>query len=240
MRLVYVCSPLRGDIEKNIQRAHEYCAYAADCGTIPLAPHTIFTHYLDDQRPEQRERGLNMGLELLKRCDEIWVMGSVFSAGMLGEIAFAKAEDIPTLYVPDSFVQCGNKIRQEDAVFTEADCIPGSNRADYESQILVLKPEAYGAGAEITADDSLWLADMGNGCRYGARGQMVMAESLLSGRRVHWERHDFYGIVEPDRLLDWMADKPVRNDRVREILDLAEQELTANPEQDRDGEDLEL
>ena len=43
MRLAYICSPLRGDIEKNIQKAHEYCAYAASCGVIPLAPHTIFT-----------------------------------------------------------------------------------------------------------------------------------------------------------------------------------------------------
>ena len=70
MRLAYICSPLRGDIEKNIQKAHEYCAYAASCGVIPLAPHTIFTRYLDDQQPEQREQGLTMGLELLKRCDE--------------------------------------------------------------------------------------------------------------------------------------------------------------------------
>ena len=43
MRLVYISSPLREDVEQNIQRARDYCAYAASCGVIPLAPHTIFT-----------------------------------------------------------------------------------------------------------------------------------------------------------------------------------------------------
>ena len=45
MRLVYICSPLRGDMEANKKRADEYCAYAASCGVVPLAPHTIFTRY---------------------------------------------------------------------------------------------------------------------------------------------------------------------------------------------------
>lgn len=52
MRLVYISSPMRGDVERNIQRARDYCAYAASCGVIPLAPHTIFTQYLDDEQPE--------------------------------------------------------------------------------------------------------------------------------------------------------------------------------------------
>jgi hypothetical protein len=73
LKLVYICSPLRGAIEENIKKAHRYCEYAAGCDVIPLAPHTIFTAYLQDTIPEQRAQGLKMGLELLKRCDEIWV-----------------------------------------------------------------------------------------------------------------------------------------------------------------------
>ena len=30
-----------------------------------LAPHTIFTQYLDDEQPEQREQGLRMGRDLM-------------------------------------------------------------------------------------------------------------------------------------------------------------------------------
>lgn len=232
MRLVYICSPLRGEVDQNIKRAHEYCAYAADCGMIPLAPHTIFTHYLDDLRPEQRERGLIMGLELLKRCDEIWVMGSMVSEGMRGEIALAKEENIPLLYVPDEYVRVGNKIRQENTPFGHEDCIPGSEKTSYENQILVLKPEAFADRASVTADDSLWIAQGGFGRTYGARGQSVFAESLLSGERVRWERFHFHGVVDPLRLFQWTCDKPVQNERAEEIIRNMEADLTDACEED--------
>lgn len=225
MKLVYVCSPLRGDMEKNIEKAHGYCAYAADCGMIPLAPHTIFTKYLDDQRSEQRQQGLTMGLALLKRCDEIWVMGKEISQGMQGEIELAKAEHIPTMYVSDTLVESNYKIRQEQAPFSYDDCVPDSNKMNYENQIIVLKPEAFGQGADITSDDSLWIPYSGNGCTYGARGQAVFAESLFFGECVHWERADFCGVVEPTRLLEWMTDKPVYNERAAEIVRQVEQEV---------------
>ena len=101
MRLVYISSPLRGDVERNIQRARDYCAYAASCGVIPLAPHTIFTQYLDDEQPEQREQGLRMGGDLLTRCDELWVMGNTISSGMREEMELAKKLYMPIFYVSD-------------------------------------------------------------------------------------------------------------------------------------------
>lgn len=98
MRLVYISSPLRGDMEKNMEKAKDYCAYAASCGVIPLAPHTIFTQYLNDAVPEQREQGLRMGHELLERCDELWVMGDTISQGMKDEIGLATFLQLPILY----------------------------------------------------------------------------------------------------------------------------------------------
>ena len=173
-----------------------------------------------------------MGLELLKRCDEIWVMGFRFSEGMRGEMELAAAENIPILYIPESFVRCGYKIRQEDKAFSEADCIPGSNKMDYTNQILVLKPEAYGGNAEITADDSLWLAEHGNGCRYGARGLMVMAVKPAVRQTGPLGAAGLFRHRQPRRLLEWSADKPVCNDRAQEILDLAEQEFSVPEEED--------
>ena len=104
MRLVYISSPLRGDMEKNKEKAKDYCAYAASCGVIPLAPHTIFTQYLNDAVPEQREQGLRMGHELLERCDELWVMGDTISQGMKDEIGLATFLQLPILYVSDDMV----------------------------------------------------------------------------------------------------------------------------------------
>lgn len=101
MKLVYICSPLKGNISGNIAKAIGYCAYAAQQGVIPLAPHTIFTQYLDDNIPAQREQGLLMGMELLKRADEIWICGDVISAGMRNEILYARSHGIPDRYLPD-------------------------------------------------------------------------------------------------------------------------------------------
>ena len=101
MKVVYICSPLRGDIERNIQNAHDYCQMSAQMGVVPLAPHAIFTKYLDDREPEQREQGLAMGLELLLKADELWYFGEHISEGMAAEINLAKQNGIPVHQVID-------------------------------------------------------------------------------------------------------------------------------------------
>ncbi len=227
MRLVYISSPLRGDVERNIQKAKDYCAYAASCGVIPLAPHTIFTQYLDDAVPEQREQGLEMGRDLLWRCNELWIMGDRISSGMQEEIECAKKALIPILYVSEEKVREKIKIRQQDDILKESDCIIGSDQDDYMRKILVLKPDAY----DMTADDSLWYARDGFGCTYGARGQAVYAENLLNGRYVHWERRDFYGIVKPESLKKWLLDKPIRNEIAEELTKFVTSDLINNAKQ---------
>ena len=149
------------------------------CGILrgdPLAPHTIFTQYLDDEQPEQREQGLAMGRDLMWRCDDLWVVGNTISSGMREEIELAKKLYMPIFYVPEEQVQEKVKIRQQDRLLGVDDCIAGSDQSSYEGQILVLKPEAYGNSMDLTADDSLWYARDGFGCTYGARGQAVYAE----------------------------------------------------------------
>ena len=217
MKLVYICSPLRGAIEENIKKAHRYCEYAAGCGVIPLAPHTIFTAYLQDTIPEQRAQGLKMGLELLKRCDEIWVCGDEISQGMQGEIDLAAKLHIPTIYVLDHHFEEGLKIRQSSKALGMDDCITGSNRDDYENKILVLNPEALISNCR-TAENSLWVAYNGFGCTYGARGQAVYAKNLFDGREARWERTDFLGIVKPESLKKWLENTPVKNELAETLI----------------------
>ncbi|MEY8762497.1 MULTISPECIES: DUF7768 domain-containing protein [Clostridium] len=97
MKLVYICSPLRGDVEKNKERANNYCHFAVKEGVLPLAPHTIFTQLLDDDIEEERKKGMNLGLELLKHCDELWVFGNMISDGMKGEIKIAEKLEMPVI-----------------------------------------------------------------------------------------------------------------------------------------------
>lgn len=96
MKRVYVCSPLRGDIQGNMKKAASYCRFAVENGVFPIAPHIYCTQFLDDNIPQEREVGLKMGLELLEDCEELWYFGSP-SEGMKGEIAKAKSMEIPVI-----------------------------------------------------------------------------------------------------------------------------------------------
>lgn len=89
MKLVYICSPYAGDITRNTELARACCAAAVDKGVIPLAPHLLFPQFLDDSDPRQREMGLTMGLELLGKCDELWLCTPHLSSGMKREYDYA-------------------------------------------------------------------------------------------------------------------------------------------------------
>ena len=88
MKKVYICSPLRGDITGNIERAINYCKEAEEEDVLPIAPHIYFTRFMDDTIPEKRERAMKMGIELLDMCDELWIYGDTISEGMRAEIDY--------------------------------------------------------------------------------------------------------------------------------------------------------
>lgn len=94
-KLVYLASPYSGDVESNTAFAKAACHYAIRQGLTPLAPHLLYPQILDDRLPEERRLGTEMGIRLLKACDEIWVCGSRISKGMEKEILAAKQMGIP-------------------------------------------------------------------------------------------------------------------------------------------------
>ena len=109
MKKIYVCSPLSGDIERNIENAKSYCEYVVkECGAIPIAPHIYFTQFLNDNRPEERTFGIMAGLQLLSDCDELWYFGDYVSKGMVTEIIAAKEQKIPVRHVPDEEIRNSN------------------------------------------------------------------------------------------------------------------------------------
>ena len=96
MKKIFICSPYRGNVEENIRKAKEYSRSCCKQGMIPLTPHLYFTQFLDDENEEERELGIQMGLELLAECSEVWVFGNP-SSGMKKEISFAKKLGIPVI-----------------------------------------------------------------------------------------------------------------------------------------------
>lgn len=101
--IAYIASPYRGDVERNVERAKDYCRFALGADAIPLAPHLMYPQFLDDADREQRKLGLSCALALLARCDELWVMGGDISDGMLGEMEEAHKRGIPIRYFGDDY-----------------------------------------------------------------------------------------------------------------------------------------
>lgn len=105
-KLVYICSPLRGDIEGNIKKAQQHCreVLVRFPNVLPIAPHIYCTQFCDDTIPWEREEGMKMGLELLKGCAELWVFGiDNPSEGMRAEMDYAKKRGIKVRDAVDAF-----------------------------------------------------------------------------------------------------------------------------------------
>jgi len=96
--IVYICSPFSGDVDGNVAAAQRYSRFAVDKGYIPVAPHLLFSQFLDDNDPKERQLGLFFGNALMSKCAEVWVFGSTISAGMETEIKRAKWKDYRLRY----------------------------------------------------------------------------------------------------------------------------------------------
>lgn len=96
--IVYICSPYAGDVETNVQKARRYCRFAVDKGYIPIAPHLLFTQFLNDDNPKERQLGIFFGNVVMSKCSEVWVFGEHISNGMEAEIKRAKWKNYPLRY----------------------------------------------------------------------------------------------------------------------------------------------
>lgn len=88
--LVYICSPYAGDVEKNVEKAKQYCRFAIANYCIPIAPHLFFPAFLRDEVESERKIGMYCATCLLDKCSEVWIFGSELTDGMKQEIWRAK------------------------------------------------------------------------------------------------------------------------------------------------------
>lgn len=95
MKIIYIASPYAGDVKRNIEFAKEACQYVITTGNAFFCPHLLYPQILDDNDPEERKIGLNMGKQLLVKCDELWAFGDRISQGMFEEIEYARQNGIP-------------------------------------------------------------------------------------------------------------------------------------------------
>lgn len=98
MRLIYLAHPYGGD-EKNVEDAKQMVRRLVQKfpGTVFLSPLQATGFYYNDIPYIE---GMHHCLELLSRCDEIWLCkGWEDSKGCMMEYAFAKAKGIPIYQV---------------------------------------------------------------------------------------------------------------------------------------------
>ncbi|MCC8067574.1 MAG: hypothetical protein LIO94_10835 [Clostridiales bacterium] len=94
--LAYICAPYRptsddpdkaqAELKENIRRLGRACRTAAAFDRIPIAPALYFTRFLRDSVEQERNEGLELGLECIKYCKDLIVVGNRISEGMRAEI----------------------------------------------------------------------------------------------------------------------------------------------------------
>ncbi|MBN2795121.1 MAG: DUF4406 domain-containing protein [Clostridia bacterium] len=105
MKKIFVCSPYRGDVEKNTKRAAQVARILCECGYMPVVPHLYFPNYLREEDQHERIRGIELGIELMKECDKIWLLGPEITSGMEYELEAAKELKIPVVMYDEELRQ---------------------------------------------------------------------------------------------------------------------------------------
>ncbi len=101
MRIVILESPYAGDVEKNVEYARACVRDALLRGEAPMASHLLYTQpgILDDSVPEERQLGINAGLEWRKVAEASVVYTDLgISKGMEYGIAAAIEAGLPVEY----------------------------------------------------------------------------------------------------------------------------------------------
>jgi hypothetical protein len=99
MKLVIIESPYAGDIEENIKYARRCMLDSLLRGEAPFLSHLLYPQVLDDTIPEEREFGIDAGLEWGEKADFTVVYTDYgISKGMQIGIVDAKTVKRPIEY----------------------------------------------------------------------------------------------------------------------------------------------
>ena len=101
MRIAYIAHPISGDISGNLEKIRQIVREINlnEPDVVPFAPYWLDCHALDDNIPEERERGIKNGLRLFQAgiIDEVRLYGDRISNGMKAEIEMAESLGIPVV-----------------------------------------------------------------------------------------------------------------------------------------------
>lgn len=101
MNIAYIAHPIGGDVEGNLEKIRKIILEInlTEPDTVPFALYYTDCITLDDNDPDQRERGMKNSFEFFnkKAIDEVRLYGDRLSNGMKGEVELASWMQIPIL-----------------------------------------------------------------------------------------------------------------------------------------------
>ena len=215
MKLVYISSPDNMESSENMEKTKAEALTA--CGDaylfgrlagediVPITPLVNFP-YLNNQNPDVTADESKVRLLLLSKCDEMWVAGNKVSENMRAEIRAAARMGMPVLSMGMESKKIQDATEDLQPLLDEKHCYKNSNKKDYTKQLLVLKPSMLAPWAK-EPENQLWIAENGFGVSPDASGRAVYATCLYDGEKARWNRADFIGIADPNKLPEWAADK---------------------------------
>lgn len=101
MRLVILESPYSakgglGSVKANIAYAHQCAKNCILRGESPIASHLLYTQFLDDTNPTERELGIALGLAWRRAADcSVFYIDHGWSTGMRAALESAKRLNLP-------------------------------------------------------------------------------------------------------------------------------------------------
>ena len=91
MKRVFICSPYRGDRDRNADYLAACMADSLSRGEAPFAPHGLYPAFLNDENHDERAQGIACGLAWLNATDLVAVYDDLgISQGMRAEILHAQ------------------------------------------------------------------------------------------------------------------------------------------------------
>ncbi len=222
MKQIYISSPLTDDLEKSVGYARDCSKMSSLLGVLPLSPTLIFTEFLDETRLDDRETMRELSTELLKRCDELWLMGKNVTEFMKADIEVAMENNIPIYDIEYAY---GTSLYptsiDNERLLNTTDVIVGSRLQDYEGEIVVLNQSNI-MDRYKTSQNQLYIATHGPGTRVDFKSDTVHLKNVFDDELMTVGRNDILGVVKPEVLEEIQEKienlKQVENNEVANVV----------------------
>jgi len=94
MKAIYICHPFRDMPDSNLARMRRVCKYVTSQGHVPICTPLYFPQFGCEEAD-----AIPMCVELVRRCDELWICDQRISEGMTPEINAAYEAGLPVKHL---------------------------------------------------------------------------------------------------------------------------------------------